>query len=595
MHLRRAVAGLGLLPAAVLPSAMHAAAGTPHSPADRVARIEIALRIRHADDLRHQIEKTSDPSSSSYGHVLSHGLFAARYGASRHTFSRLTAWLTASGYSDVAIAADRLFVSASGPSVLPTIPAALAHDVLGVVDTAPDRGFTSHLRQPAPTRNAERGCRAARSVGPGDQGRTAFFPGRRGDRYLTLPRIAGAYGLPRAYNRGYLGRGIEVDVFEAEASFRVDLPTFDRCFGLRTHITYRPIDGGVPDAGGEVSQQPFVGLETAVDVETIASFAPKAHIVVYQGPNSASGIIHTFAAMVQSDRARIISNSFGGCEDLAPTALGATFVRSLHQILEQAAAQGQTVTAASGDTGAEDCAASFGVAGLDPLLNPIDVQAVDFPASDPNTLAVGGTRLDVDDAGDRVGEIVWNDGPAGGPTARFAGGGGPSHDFGMSAWQRRTVSGPSNVSDATAATGVCPAAAGVCRQVPDVAANASFATGPIVYWHGEWTDAGGTSAASPEWAGLLAVANSCAVQHGRRIGFVPPLLYRIARSAHSYREAFLDVTRGNNDYVSPRRPVIGYSARRGFDQASGLGAPRNRTFHSGIVGQLCRLAPSSRG
>jgi subtilase family serine protease len=183
---------------------------------------------------------------------------------------------------------------------------------------------------------------------------------------------------------------------------------------------------------------------------------------------------------------------------------------------------------------------------------------VDLPASEPLTLAVGGTSLQASQAtGGYIGETAWNIPPsAGGPAA---GGGGFSGLFPRPAYQ----------------DGI--AGVGATRGVPDVAADADHRTGMAIAFSGGGKDyillgGGGTSVAAPLWAAVIALANQYA---DRDLGFVNPALYRIGRSAY-HHQAFHDVTTGTNTVTSPPRPSPATRPRPGGTRSPAGEAPTHR-------------------
>ena len=207
-----------------------------------------------------------------------------------------------------------------------------------------------------------------------------------------------------------------------------------------------------------------------------------------------------------------------------------------------------TVVAASGDFGA----ASTACAG--PRV-PTKVKEVGLPASDPLVLAAGGTTLDANrSTGAYRSETAWHTPP--GTGSPQTSGGGFSHLFPRPAYQN----------------GV--AGIGATRGVPDVAADAAGSTGmtlAVSGGHGNdyFYPAAGTSAATPLWAALIALANQYSDRH---LGFVNPAIYRIARSA-SYHQAFHDVTTGNSTVTFPHGTITGYQAAPGWDPVTGWGSP----------------------
>ena len=122
------------------------------------------------------------------------------------------------------------------------------------------------------------------------------------------------------------------------------------------------------------------------------------------------------------------------------------------------------------------------------------------------------------------------------------------------------------------------------RGVPDVAYQASARTGVLVYMTEPattasstgcgganpcsigWFVVGGTSAGSPQWAGLIAIADQMA---GRDLGYINPKLYQIGNDPVRYANDFNDLSLGNNQTST----IPGYSASQGWDAVTGLGTP----------------------
>jgi kumamolisin len=185
---------------------------------------------------------------------------------------------------------------------------------------------------------------------------------------------------------------------------------------------------------------------------------------------------------------------------------------------------------------------------------------VDFPASSPFVLAVGGTMLK--SSGGAVKEVTWNDPPGqryigNKPTGGGSTGGGVSTVFPRPNWQ--------NVSVKSLNAGSIDG-----RVVPDVAA---LAGSPLydLFFAGKSAPNGGTSASAPVWASLVARVNSV-LPAAKRQRFVTPLLYQDSGSGDPVGEmASVDITVGNN--ISSPDPGKGYSAAKGYDAVSGWGVP----------------------
>jgi kumamolisin len=222
-------------------------------------------------------------------------------------------------------------------------------------------------------------------------------------------------------------------------------------------------------------------------------------------------------------------------------------------LFEEAAVQGQTIVAAAGDQGSEDCLGS----------SPGDGLAVDDPASQPFVTGVGGTSWTA--SGSPPTETAWNDG-AKADCCWGAGGGGVSELWAMPSYQADSTA-VGVINDHSSGKSCGAHTGSYCRQVPDVSALA----GPypyLDYVSGTWGSWGGTSLAAPLWASLIALADASATCSGKDIGFANPILYQVAAADPT---AFNDVTVGNNDLSGKHKGL--YPATVGYDMATGLGTP----------------------
>jgi Pro-kumamolisin, activation domain/Putative Ig domain len=408
-------------------------------------------------------------------------------------------------------------------------------------------------------------CAAARSAASSEMSHTA-------------DQIASAYGFPGLYRAGDQGAGTTVAVYELEPVDTSDVATYQSCYGIHTSIHYVHVDGGVGTGTGSG--------EAALDIENLVGLAPAANVIVYQGPNAnsnapGSGPYDTFSAIVNQDRAQVVSVSWGECE----ATLGAAAAAAENTLFAQAAVQGQTIVAASGDSGAQDCYAPGHLAQTQ--------LAVDDPSSQPDVTGVGGTTLT--SLAPRPSERVWNNGAGiAGPLPQpGAGGGGISNLWPMPGAQLGAAPTLHVLGDG--ATGSqCGHPGGYCREVPDVSADADPATGYLIYWNGSgtdsglprgWQDIGGTSAAAPLWAALMALADASRGCAHRPIGNALPALYRAAGS--SFASDFNDVRSGDNDFTGTGGSR--FTARAGYDEASGLGTPNAASLASDLCADALRL------
>ena len=283
----------------------------------------------------------------------------------------------------------------------------------------------------------------------------------------------------------------------------------------------------VPVAGARAESSDGMGgdFEVALDVEAILGGAPAARQLVFVAPNTTAGVVAAYDAVAtRAERQGLtaVSVSWGGCELDTPAAL----IASVEQSLARIVAAGATVLVASGDAGAYGCSTD----------TPDPRRSVDYPASSPSVLAVGGTTLRR--AGDGWTETAWSDREESAGT-----GGGLSARFPAPPWQAGLV-------------------ADGRRGVPDLAAVADPATGLGVYGpdaegRRRWQVAGGTSLSAPLLAGQLA---STVVGLGRALG-----LGRLHVPFYAHPAAFRDVVAGDN---------LREQAGPGYDLATGLGSPQ---------------------
>lgn len=576
----------------------------------RVLQLGVALAPRDPAALAAYAAAVSTPGSAEFHRYLTAAEFAGRFGPTKEAVGTVEHAMRAAGLAVTSVSANRLLVqvtgtagrvehafhtrlrayalpggrlgwSTAGAPLLPSGDASAVQTVLGLDELAVPR---SELRRAPQLDNvvptvppvaapaapgAPRACGAASLDALGGGG-------------WSDQQMAHAYGLDGLYARGDLAAGQTIALFELEPFSSSDLATFDRCYFGASHtaqVSTVKVDGF--DLVGPGSG------ESILDVEDLSAFAPRAHILVYEAPNTTFGGIDEYNTIVSQDRANIVSTSWGECEQALQT--GAPGAQQLeNDIFEEAAIQGQTVVSAAGDTGSDDCAGTqfSNTKAVAPYLS------VDDPASQPYVLAAGGTSLLSDS--NPPDEVVWNHGAQWG-----GGGGGVSSTWPIPAWQ--------------AGSGVPGVGTSGGREVPDVSASADEWRGVTVYSSAfssgggssgllgappsGWTMIGGTSSAAPQWAAVLAEiadsGGSCSAlpvtRGGRDLGFVPPELYAVASSPTAYAQSFTDITSGNNDVFGLG---LGYSAGPGYDLASGLGSPTvvDASGSGGLAASLCAVA-----
>jgi kumamolisin len=512
----------------------------------------------------------STPGTAVYRDYLNRGQFAGRFGPTTTAIATVTKSLKSDGLSVGRIASDRLSIPVSGTASLigkalstsfesyrvqggriayantkaPLFAGNVAPYISGVIGldslSLPQRlGLQRPLvhravpTSPQVVTGGPQPCTAAINAGPSDD---AF----------TADQLASAYRFSSLYGAGDEGSGVTVALYELEPNLTTDISSYQSCYGTSTSVSYIKVDGGAGTGAGEG--------EAALDIEDVIGLAPKATINVYQAPNSNTGAYENYEQIVDNDTAKVVSTSWGDCESIA----GASVISEEGTLFQQAATQGQSIFAAAGDSGSEDC-------GTNAL-------AVDDPASQPFVTGVGGTEITA--LGPAPTQNVWNEKANG----SGAGGGGVSASHTMPSYQSGAPASL-NVINANSSGTQCKAATGsYCREVPDVSADADPYSGYVVYYDGSWTGIGGTSAAAPLWAAFTALTDASSSCAGKAIGFANPVLYSAAASAYS--ADFNDITSGNNDYTGTHSGL--YPAGTGYDMASGLGTPNGAALPASL-------------
>jgi len=515
-------------------------------------------------------EDQQNPASPSFHQWLTPEQYADRFGSSSSDVAQITAWLQAQGFTVNPASRSRTFLTFSGTAgqvaaafgaVIhrysvngqlhyanagnPKIPAALSGLVAGF------RGLHDFHPKPrlvkAPT--------SKWTIGPGNH-------------ILAPDDFATIYDITPMYTAGTNGAGQSIaivgqsDLYQARGGTAgSDVTTFWSKFGITAKLAPTLVPKS-PDPGivqGDLD-------ESSLDTEWAGAVARNATVIfVYSTDVWTSA---TYAVDIAA--APVLSMSYGECEmyDLAD-------LPANRQLVQQANAEGITWLAAAGDAGATDCD-SYGDVVAEGGL------AVDAPGAIPEVTSMGGTSVNNGSAFWNTGntatelsakayasgeETAWNDTAANGSI--LAGGGGASTYFQQPSWQ----------------TGIVPNDG--WRHVPDLSFNSSVYGVPYyVYCQGcagaqagvEYV--GGTSAATPTMAGVVALLNQYLVankvQSQPGLGNINPGLYRLSQTVPS---AFHDVTTGNNmepcAFASPGcggNGEEGYAAAAGYDSATGIGS-----------------------
>jgi subtilase family serine protease len=520
----------------------------PTDPSLQMERMIFSLRLSSARqaELDSLLTELHDPASPNYHHWLTPEEFGSRFGPSQDDIDAITGWLVSSGFVVDEVARGRMWINFSGSVAAvesafhtqihdyyvngelhhandrdPSIPRALSDLVAGVVSMHDFRLKAMNT--------------GARSVEPDFN-----FDG---SNYLAPGDFALIYDVNAAYSAGYNGAGQSIAIVGRThpSTAASDWTTFRSIFGLPANSPQIIVNGTDPgDLGGNED------TEADLDVEWSGAVAPQADIlfVTSKSTHSTDGVDLSAQYIVDNNLAAVMSTSFGACEQ----DLGTSENNFYNNLWSQAVAHGITSFISSGDSGAAGCTspASLGVNGL---------------ASTPYNVAVGGTQFNEgsgnywsstnsptdESALSYIPEVGWNDGS-------YASGGGYSTIYAKPTWQ--------------VAPGVPTTGNGANnRWVPDVALSSALHDAYTIVQNGDYVFVGGTSAASPSFAGIMALLVQ---KRGERQGNANVLFYQIGNAQYGSGgpTVFHDIISGNNTLDG----VSGYNCGTGYDAVTGLGS-----------------------
>lgn len=369
-------------------------------------------------------------------------------------------------------------------------------------------------------------------------------------------QMEAAYNMGALYHHGLTGKGKTIVLVDSYGSptIRADLATFDKAFHLPAppHFTIIQPAGKVPPFNSANSTMVGWAEETSLDVEYSHTMAPGANLLLVETPVAETEGVVGLPQIVTAENyvinhklGDVISQSFAATEGTFPNRASLMNLRSAYI---NAKAHDVTVLGSTGDAGSTDYSNQAGT-----LL--YTHRAIAWPASDPLVTAVGGTQLHLSSTGAHLlPDNVWNDTNLLGSPA--AGSGGVSEYFSRPAYQNSVAK-----------------VVGKHRGVPDVAMSAAVDGGALVYLGfikpAGYYIFGGTSEASPLFAGVVAVADQAA---GHDLGFLNPTLYALA--SHGAK-GIVGVTTGNNTVTFSQSgktyTVPGYLAAAPYSLAAGLG------------------------
>jgi len=522
--------------------------------------LSIVLPLRNQDQLTNLLKQIYDPSSPNYRHFLSVTDFADRFGPAPDDYQAVVAFAKAQGLTVKSQPANRMVVPING--TVEQVQNAFNVKMRNYQHPTENRVFFSADREP----NVPPGLSVTHITGlnnyslPKPQLQRPLLNGQKpadvqgsgpGGNYLGSDMRAAYYGgttltgagqsVALVQFGGYLIDDVIAD-FNGAASAATDGSNFSLNYTpTQAGPTYTIAINNVLLDGQTMPSQSDQSTwtddtEEALDLTQAISMAPGlSSVSVYVGLSD----VDILTQIASDDAANQVSISWTWSPDDPETD---------DFLFEEMAAQGQSVFAATGDYG------SYSV--LFPSY---------FPGEDAYVTAVGGTDLLTSGGGGQwLSETAWGNS-----------GGGVSPDaIPIPSWQQGIATDANQAST-------------VYRNAPDVAMEGDFDNYAcsLGSCQGGW---GGTSFASPRWAGYMALVNQAAAVQGENpIGFLNPLVYAIGQRP-DYSQMFHDITVGSNGlYAGYGIPY--FNAVSGYDLVTGWGSPTGE----GLISLLAPSASSS--
>eukprot|EP01126_Amoeba_proteus_P006181 TRINITY_DN1214_c0_g1_i13.p1 TRINITY_DN1214_c0_g1~~TRINITY_DN1214_c0_g1_i13.p1 ORF type:complete len:540 (-),score=95.20 TRINITY_DN1214_c0_g1_i13:122-1741(-) len=490
--------------------------GTPHS--TEVISLTFVLEVRNSERLRNDALRVSDPDSKFYTKYLTFEEIISRYAPEKRQLDLLVNWLTSHGIkrNQIRVTPTRDFVSVDLPVVLANRLFKISlrkyqHQLHGtVIKTTLPYSVPKHLSSVVSFVSGLVRFPNQPAISPVNKLSTK----RQGG--LVTPTV-----IWQTFKTGGL-HGTNFNNTQAVAQFLgqyyapSDLSTFSSQYSLPTaHVTVVG-ENDPTNSGGEAT----------LDIEYITATAPGVSTYFWSTSGLHQGqerfVIWAEGLNQRASIPWVHSASYGDVE----SSITSTYAERLESEFHKLALRGVTVLFSSGDSG---------VGCTDSCVNsPI------WPASSPFVTAVGGFDASL------IGDVISS--------------GGFSNYFSQPTWQKSAVSNylatnnnlpPSNQYNVTG------------RAMPDVS---SFSENVYVYQQG-WGLVGGTSCASPVFAGVLTLINDALLNAGKKtVGAINPAIYKIGTATPS---AFIDITSGNNQNGC----CNGFNCQAGWDPVTGWGAP----------------------
>ena len=526
------------------------------------------------------LSEQQDRGSANYHRWLTPPEFGARFGLSQNDVSKVVAWLQSRGFAVQEVPASRNAVSFSGTAAQvaaafrteihryvvngeehhansgdPSVPAALAGVVSGLAGLNDFRPKPNSIRRVIPHSNPD-------------------FTVAPGEHFLAPDDFATIYDVKPLYSRGIDGTGQKIAIVGQSDIQLGDIREFRSLIGLPAKDPQIVLVPGASDPG----MQDRDVQEADLDLEWAGAVAKNAALIYVNSTNAWDSLQYA----VTNNLAPVISVSYSTCEPL----LGQSDIGFFITLGQQANAQGQTIVASSGDSGAAGCDDPSETAATQGF-------AVNLPASLPYVTAVGGTRFNEGSgsywsAGNNsnsgsalsyIPEVAWNDSSRG--SEIDASGGGASVFFTKPGWQSGAGlpnDGVRDVPDVSFSGSAAHDAYLICDESFN-STTKQFTSACPTGFAGGFDAVGGTSAGTPAFAGIVALLNQAMNSPQGNLNYV---LYPLAGVSAT---PIHDITSGSNavpcqtSTQSPDCPTsgsgagfLGFAAGPGYDLVTGLGS-----------------------
>jgi len=613
-----------------LPGSVPAWATAAHKAGAANAGDKVDFRVylswQGGDAAAQYAQAASTPGNALYKKFLTPQQFNAKFAPSADSVNAVKSWLRDQGFTVGHVPSNNKYVEAIGtvgqaakafstsfadykvdgavlrsntsPLVVPdSLPA-----VMGVIGLDESAALVHHDASPgsnppavfknAPPCSAYWGEKTVTNTDTPDGQALPASPSAFAPCGYAGAQLQGAYGMSGAIGSGNDGSGVTVAVIDAYAS-----PTIVQDVNQYSSLH------GLPQLGNKFSQHVAPGTfvrpqnprqdpegwsgEETLDVEAVHTMAPGANILYVGAPNNYQDLDAAMNWVVSRHAADIVTNSYGWSTEALP----AGYIKPVNDVFVQAAAEGISLFFSSGD----DADETGGVAGATPTP--------DWPASSPWVTAVGGTSLGVDASNNRQFELGWETAKStldktavswSTPAFLYGSGGGTSRLFAQPSYQQGVV--PDSIAKQYGGPAM--------RVVPDVAAVGDPTTGMLIGQTQTFPDGstayseyriGGTSLASPLYAGMFALARQKA---GHDFGLANPALYQAAAN---------DITKADRtqypgavrvDYANSVDASGGYTytarwfdvdepltihVRPGYDDVTGVGTPAGQAWLDAVA------------